>query len=118
MDDEITPAEVRELLEGGEDVRIVDIRDEESFARGRIPGSENLPFDRLPSRVTELDGADRIVTVCPHGIASVQAARLIASFEGFDGRVESLNPGLDGWPYAIETDSERAAPNEGPEPPF
>ncbi len=112
MDDEITPAEVRELLEGGEDVRIVDIRDEESFARGRIPGSENLPFDRLPSRVTELDGADRIVTVCPHGIASVQAARLIASYEGAaDARVESLAGGLEEWAeeYEIESDPDLEA---------
>ncbi len=113
MDDEITPAEVRELLEADEDVRIVDIRDEESFAHGRIPGSENLPFDRLPARVTELDGADRIVAVCPHGIASVQAARLIASYEGAaDARVESMAGGLEEWAEEYELEAD-AGPDAG-----
>ena len=105
MDDEIDPDAVYELLEDGEDVRVVDIRDERSFARGHLPGSENLPFHALPARVDELAEADRIVTVCPHGKASVQAARLIASYEGCtDARVESMAGGLDAWTASYELD--------------
>ncbi len=37
MDGEISTAEVKELLEGDTDVRIVDIRDERSFERSHIP---------------------------------------------------------------------------------
>ena len=107
MDDEIDPDAVYQLLEDDEDVRVVDIRDERSFARGHLPGSENLPFHALPTRVDEIAGADRIVTVCPHGKASVQAARLIASYEGCtDARVESMAGGLDAWSesYELEVD--------------
>jgi hypothetical protein len=46
-----------------------------------------------------------VVTVCPHGEASVRAARLIGAYEGFDGRVESLACGLEGWTGPLESGS-------------
>jgi rhodanese-related sulfurtransferase len=105
-DDEITPAELNDLLESGEEVRIVDIRSPAAFERGTIPGSENLPFGELPGRIDALAGADRVVTVCPHGEASLQAMRLIESYEGLEGAdVRSLAGGLDAWSrdYALES---------------
>jgi rhodanese-related sulfurtransferase len=107
MDDEISAAELHDLLESGS-VRVVDIRSPPAFARGHVPGSENVPFAELTARIEEFAGEDHVVTVCPHGQASVQAARLIGSYEGFDGRVESLAPGLEGWAeaYGLETDGD------------
>ena len=140
MDDEISAAELHDRLDSGADVRVVDIRSPEAFRRGRLPGSENIPFPELTGRVEELAGADHVVTVCPHGEASVQAARLVASYEGFDGRVESMADGVTGWAerYGLESaspgdadrpggqrprDAEVAADgeggsDEGPEAPF
>ncbi len=107
MDDEISAAELHDLLESGP-VRVVDIRSPAAFARGHVPGSENVPFAELTSRIEEFAGEDRVVTVCPHGKASVQAAKLIGSYEGFGGRVVSLEPGIEGWAreYDLETDAE------------
>ena len=77
-------------------LRVVDIRDARAFDRGRIPQSECVPFPELTTRITELAGADRIVTVCPHGIASRQAAQLIGSYTGTqDACVESLHGGIE-----------------------
>ena len=102
MDGEISTEDVKELLEdededdADENVRIVDIRDEQSFEHSRIPGSENVPFHQLTDRIEEFEDADRIVTVCPHGKASVQAAQLIGSYEGTaDATVESMAGGLE-----------------------
>ncbi|ADD05166.1 rhodanese domain protein [Natrialba magadii ATCC 43099] len=96
MDGEISPDEVKELLESDADVRIVDIRDQHSFNHSRIPGSENVPFQKLTSRVEEFEDASRIVTVCPHGKASIQAAQLLGSYEGTaDARIESMEGGLE-----------------------
>lgn len=101
MDGEIDAEELQALLEADDDVRVVDIRSPGAFARGHIPKSVNVPFQELTARIEELADTDRVVTVCPHGQASVQAARLIASYEGFSGRVESLAPGIEGWPYDL-----------------
>jgi rhodanese-related sulfurtransferase len=124
MDDEISAAELESLLEAGS-VRVVDIRSPGPFERGHIPGSENVPFAELTARIESFDGEDHVVTVCPHGQASQQAARLIGSYEGFRGRVESLAPGITGWAdeYELEVGSGRTAADggandEGPEAPF
>lgn len=113
-DDEITPAELNELLENEEEVRIVDIRSPPQFERGAIPDSENIPFGELPQRVEALDGAERVVTVCPHGKASLQATRLIESYEGLgEADVRSLEGGLDAW--SRDYDLERAENEDGEE---
>ncbi|WP_227352785.1 rhodanese-like domain-containing protein [Haladaptatus salinisoli] len=114
MDAEISTEEVHELVESDADARIVDIRPQAQFDRGHIPGSVNIPFHALPQRVSELDDAEHVVTVCPLGKSSVQAARLIDSYEGVpsDARVESMAGGLDDWDYELESadDAEADAP--------
>lgn len=106
MDEEITSEELHELLEEGADVEIVDIRPEPHFQQGHIPGSRNVPFAQLPRRIEELDGADTVVTVCPLGKSSIQAARLVSSYEGIDddAQVASLAGGLDDWEYELDSD--------------
>lgn len=103
MDGEISAEELQSLLDEDEDVRVVDIRSRAAFERGHIPGSECIPFAELPQSVDRLEGAERVVTVCPHGQSSVQAARLVQSYEGLDedARVESLDGGITGWPGAV-----------------
>ena len=124
MDDdlEITPEELERLVGADADVRIVDIRSPTAFSRGHIPGSENIAFHELPQRVDELEDADHIVTVCPHGQASLQAVRLISSYEGTaDVRVESLHGGLEAWQSTLvkstdgkaKTASGEAKPTDG-----
>ncbi|WP_435067570.1 rhodanese-like domain-containing protein [Haloplanus sp. C73] len=113
MDGEISPDKVETLLTSDDRPRIIDIRSPGAFAQGHIPGSENVPFGDLPDRVEEFADSDHIVTVCPHGKASVQAARLIGSYEGTaDATVESMAGGLDAWDGELETDG------EAPESPF
>lgn len=141
MDGEIDPEELATLLDetaerdgapdgsgGGDGLRVVDIRDRRAFDRGHLPGSECVPFPELTTRVEELEGASRIVTVCPHGVASRQAAQLIGSYAGIeDARVESLRGGVEAWERDVgelvatesaDGESGRDDPDEGPEAPF
>jgi len=130
MDGEIDPDALATLLNDGEAVRIVDIRDQRAFDRGHIPDSDCVPFPELTTRVAELDGASRIVTVCPHGVASRQAAQLIGSYAGTeDARVESLRGGIEAWEREVgelertqttaESDGDPdVGDDEGPAAPF
>ena len=121
MDGEISPSEVKELLEDDTDVRIVDIRDAQSFERSHIPDSENVPFHELTARVEEFEGEDHIVTVCPHGKASVQAAQLISSYEGTaDAQVESMAGGLEeyGLQFGLVREDDDADDSANAESPF
>ena len=128
MDGEIGIEELRSLLDGEREdgVRVVDVRSPGAYARGHIPGSENVPLRRLVDDVEAFAGDERVVTVCPHGQSSVQAARLIAAYEGFDGRAESFAPGLAEWDGPVERgrgeaddgSTDRSPDDEGPSAPF
>ncbi|HKL28487.1 MAG TPA: rhodanese-like domain-containing protein [Natrialbaceae archaeon] len=98
MDGEISPDRLAELLANDADVEIVDVREPEEFEAGHIPGSVNVPLPALSTEVDRIGPAERIVTVCPHGEASIQAARLISAFGGLDEpTIESLDGGMDAW---------------------
>jgi rhodanese-related sulfurtransferase len=118
MDGEIDPDEVERLLASDDPPRVVDVRDPGAFERGHIPGSENVPFAQIPDRAAEFAGEELVVTVCPHGQASVQAARLIGSAAGVDGRVESMRGGLAEWDGSVAPAADRANADEGPDAPF
>lgn len=124
MDGEIDPDELRGLLERDAPTRVIDIRSPGAFARGHVPGSENVPLRELPDRVEEFADADRIVTVCPHGNASVQAARFLADAGAGDARIESMAGGLEAWDGPLDAGASggdrTAADNETdtPDSPF
>lgn len=109
MSDEITPEELAGLLDEEEPVRVVDIRSPAAFERGHIPNSENVPFGELPQRVEQFADAEHIVTVCPHGKASLQALQLLRSAESVDdARVESLDGGLEAWDGPLDATEDGA----------
>lgn len=106
MVDEIPAAELHERLQNGEDLQVIDIRTERDFRRGHIPGSENIPFVRFTREVENHDWEDKIVIACPRGESSLQAARLLESYEGIDDDtwIANLADGIQGWEYELETD--------------
>lgn len=124
MSDEITPEELEALLDADEPVRVVDIRSSAAFERGHIPGSENVPFAELPQRAESLGDTEHIVTVCPHGEASLQAVRLLRSAAGVnDARIESLSGGIGDWSGDLEaaggsTTADDAPSGDVPDAPF
>ncbi|AEN05612.1 rhodanese-like domain-containing protein [Halolamina sp.] len=119
MDGEISTEELQSKLADGDTPTVVDIRQPTAFSRGHIPGSVNVPFRELPDRVAELADADHVVTVCPHGKSSVQAARLVGSDEGTsEATVESLAGGLSEWDGEIASEFEAGSAEEGPNAPF
>ena len=119
MDDEVAPEDVQALRADDDvDVCIVDIRNPSSFARGHIPDSENYPLPELATAVDALPDADRFVTVCPHGKSSIQAARLIASYEDVDVPVESMAGGLTAYDGDLATGSPDDGSTDGPTAPF
>jgi len=106
MVDEVTPEELHDRLESGDGPQIIDIRDPDDFAAGHIPGALNVPMSELPSRIDEIEWADDVVVACPIGQSSIQAARLIGSYEGVDdaNSVRSMSGGYDAWEYELERD--------------
>lgn len=106
MVDEIEPDELKRRIDEGDAPQIIDIRNPEHFGEGHIPGAENVPFPELTQSIESQDWSDDVVVVCPIGESSLQAARLIESYEGFDGKVANLDGGYREWKYELERDTE------------
>lgn len=96
-------------LDDGDRPLVVDIRDGEAFADGHLPGSEHVPLADLPGEIDRIAAADHVVTVCPHGLASVKAARIVEAYREFDGTVESLAGGLEAWDGPLASEDGDAA---------
>ncbi|TPW18040.1 MAG: Rhodanese-related sulfurtransferase [bacterium] len=93
---EITPDELAALMESGQPVRVIDVREDWEFEYNRIPGGELLPLHELEFRHAEvLKPEEMIVCYCHSGMRSFNAALWLKQ-HGYD-RVKSLAGGINRW---------------------
>lgn len=99
---EISAGELKRLLEASDTrVLLVDLREPLEYEIYHIPGATNVPMGEPTEELPDLDlTADVIVTACPVGEFSVQAARLIEAFEGTGDEmtIASLEGGYNDYP--------------------
>jgi rhodanese-related sulfurtransferase len=95
---EITPSEAAELI-AKQHVDIVDVRDEDEWLTGHIPGARLVPLDQLRSDPEHALDHDAITLfVCAKGARSLTAAKM-AERLGF-ARLYSLEGGTKEWARA------------------
>ena len=74
---EITPVEVQELLESGEQLNLVDVREDDEVAEGIIPGAIHIPLGEVVERVGELDKSKSYIIICRSGGRSGRATEFL-----------------------------------------
>ncbi|RMH57860.1 MAG: rhodanese-like domain-containing protein [Deinococcus-Thermus bacterium] len=88
---------------------LLDVRSPEEYALGHIPGSRNLPLERLLEHLGELRSP--IVTLCATGSRAGLAAEVLA-YEGFEvGRLVGGIQGYAAQGYPLERTSGPLAPH-------
>ncbi|QEO10671.1 rhodanese-like domain-containing protein [Protaetiibacter larvae] len=97
--DEVTPGELHALIEAGDDLQLVDVRETWETELAVLPGALVLPLGRLPELTEALDPDRLVVTYCHHGIRSAQAA---AYLEGIGFEVRHLAGGIDAWAEELD----------------
>lgn len=90
----ISPEAAAALLQERQAV-VVDVRDERSFAAGRIPGAVRLDGQSAADFVADHDKASPLLVCCYHGNSSQGAAAWLAT-RGFQ-EVYSLDGGFEVW---------------------
>jgi len=94
-DAEITPQELKALLDRVEPPLVLDVRNPEEIAICRIAGSTVIPLSELPNRLGELDAARYMVVHCKSGVRSAKAIALLRA-AGF-ARLKNLKGGILAW---------------------
>ncbi len=96
---EITARELKERLDRGEDVFILDVREPHEYQICNLKG-HLIPLGELPKRVHELDSAREIVAHCKSGKRSAQAVDFLRQ-AGFR-KIYNLRGGILSWSTEVD----------------
>jgi len=79
---------------------LIDVREPHEYAYCRIEGSVNIPMNSVPSRLSEIDQAATVVTICHHGMRSAAVADFLQQ-HGYP-EVINLQGGVDAWSRLVD----------------
>lgn len=99
--EEITPAELKQRLDKGDDIQIVDVREDNEVAVGRIPNSIHIPLGQVLNRMNEIDPSRETVVHCKMGGRSARAIEALQR-SGFGGKLMNLKDGIIGWSKEVD----------------
>lgn len=102
MDDDLTVIDYAALRSAGTPHLLLEVREADEVAHGRIAGSVHIPLRQLPARLDELAAWKDILVVCQckMGGRSAQAAAFLRR-NGF-AQVRNLAGGIIAWRDAID----------------
>lgn len=87
--------EVKERIDCGEPVVLLDVRQPEETAQGVIPGAICIPLPELEARWHEVKDCDEVVCYCAAGGRSLKAATFLRNNGVFNAT--SLEGGIGEW---------------------
>lgn len=96
---QITATQVQALLNEGKSLNIIDVREGNEVAAGKIPGAVNIPLGLIEFRMHELDKSKEYILVCHSGGRSGRAMQFLES-HGFN--VVNLIGGMLAWEGMVE----------------
>ena len=92
-------------------VQLLDVREDDEWAAGRIDGAVHIPLGELPARIGELDRDRPVATVCRSGGRAGRAAELLTqagvSAEVMDGGMTAWSQ--DGLPMTSDAGNPHVA---------
>ncbi len=97
---EIRPAEVKAMLDRGEDFELIDVREPHEYRICRIPGAKLIPLGEVPKRLAEIDRSKLVVAHCKMGARSAKAAGILRE-AGF-ARVLNMTGGILAWSDQVD----------------
>lgn len=94
---EITVDQAAALLDNP-DVVFIDVREQDEYDAGHIPGVKLIPLGSIPGRLSEIPTDKTVVAVCRSGNRSGQATEYLRQ-QGFD-KVHNMAGGMNQWSQA------------------
>lgn len=91
---EITAKEVESLINEGNLLNIIDVREVDEVAEGKIPGAINIPLGLVEFRMHELDKSKEYIMVCRSGGRSGRATEFLED-QGYN--VINMQGGMLSW---------------------
>jgi adenylyltransferase/sulfurtransferase len=99
---EITPVQLKERLDRGEPVTIIDVREPHEWQICNLEsfGSKLIPLGQFPAHMNELNSAEEIVVHCKMGGRSAKAYEMLKQ-AGFK-KIKNLKGGITAWADQVD----------------
>jgi sulfur-carrier protein adenylyltransferase/sulfurtransferase len=99
---ELSPTELKERLDRGERLTIIDVREPHEWDIANLEpfGARLIPLAELPERIGELNDAGEIVVHCLMGGRSAKAAKQLQA--AGHSRVSNLKGGIRAWSDEVD----------------
>ena len=101
MIQEMTATELKQRLDSGEDIQIIDVREPKEYAVARIPNAVHIPLGEVLNRMGEIDPSRETVVHCKMGGRSARAIEALQR-AGFQGRLTNLKGGITAWSNDVD----------------
>jgi rhodanese-related sulfurtransferase len=102
---ELTVQEVAALLKAPQPPQLLDVREAPEWGLAHLPGSQPFTEALMNEAIGTWDKGALVVTVCHHGIRSLNAARFLMK-QGFTN-VRSMKGGMEAWSLEVNAAVQR-----------
>lgn len=96
----ITPKELKSRLDKGDQLVLLDVREQWEFDLAKLTGSTLIPLATLPQSLAKLRRDSEIIAICHHGMRSADATNFLLQ-QGFSN-VKNLVGGIDAWSAQVD----------------
>jgi rhodanese-related sulfurtransferase len=97
---EIQPLELKNAVDSGRKIKIIDVRQPQEYAIARLENSQLIPLANLEINLHQLDRNEEIIVLCRSGIRSAQAVKFLRE-AGFR-HVKNLSGGILAWADEVD----------------
>ncbi|EHL72715.1 MULTISPECIES: rhodanese-like domain-containing protein [Bacillus] len=95
----ITPEELKEKLEKGEKLNLIDVREEEEVQEGMIPEAKHIPMGEIPNSLDQLDKQKEYIFICRSGRRSENVCHYLQE-QGY--KVRNMIGGMLEWTGKVQ----------------
>src|SRR5947209_911393 len=99
--EEITALELKQRLDRGDDLQIIDVREPNEYEIARIPGSKLITLGQDVNLQDEIEQERETVVHCKGGVRSARAIEALTR-SGFKGRLVNLKGGITAWSNDVD----------------
>lgn len=97
---EATPREIKQRLDAGEDLALIDVREPDEVRRASVEQAEVYPMSQAVGWIDTLPKDRELVIMCHHGSRSAQVAMALA--QRGHSNVTNMSGGIDAWSREVD----------------
>jgi sulfur-carrier protein adenylyltransferase/sulfurtransferase len=93
---DITAKQLKSRLDAGEDIIVIDVREDWEVAQGKLDQAVHIPMDNIPDSIDQIPQDKPVVIMCHTGRRSEQVILWLEAEEDYEN-LHNLVGGINAW---------------------